>query len=71
MQKMQRAMDTSDFRLDPSACPVRIELDLAPEVLAHLQGLSALSGRSIDELVVEFIDRAMGAAPLADESPSN
>jgi len=64
-------MDTRDFRLDPSACPVRIELDLDPEVFAYLQGLSVRSGRSIDELVVEFIDRAMGAAPMADESPSS
>jgi hypothetical protein len=69
--KDAKVMDTSDFRLDPSVCPVRIELDLDPEVFAYLQGLSARSGRSIDELVVEFIDRAMGAAPLSDESPAN
>lgn len=71
MQKMQRAMDSSDFRLDPSVCPVRIELDLDPQVFDHLQRLSARSGRSIDELVVEFIDRAMGVAPLPDEFPSS
>jgi predicted DNA-binding protein len=39
--------------------PRRLELDLPPPVLERLQQLSQRSGRSIDELALELIDRAL------------
>jgi hypothetical protein len=37
----------------------RLELELPPRVLGRLQQLSERSGRSIDELVLQLIDRAL------------
>jgi len=39
--------------------PRRLELELSPPVLERLQQLSERSGRSIDELALELIDRAL------------
>ena len=39
--------------------PRRIELELAPEVLDELLRRSEASGRCIDELALELIDRAL------------
>ncbi len=39
--------------------PRRIELELAPELLDELLRRSEASGRSIDELALELIDRAL------------
>ena len=39
--------------------PRRLELELAPEVLDELQRRSQASGRCIDELALELIDRAL------------
>jgi hypothetical protein len=39
--------------------PRRIELELAPELLDELLRRSKASGRSIDELALELIDRAL------------
>lgn len=46
--------------------PRRLELDLPPPVLEGLQQRSERSGCSIDELVLELIDRAL-QDDLADE----
>jgi hypothetical protein len=39
--------------------PRRVELELNPEVLDELSRHSEASGRSIDELALELIDRAL------------
>lgn len=39
--------------------PRRIELELAPELLDELLRRSEASGRCIDELALELIDRAL------------
>jgi hypothetical protein len=46
--------------------PRRLELELPPPVLERLQQLSERSGRSIDELALELIDRAL-LIDLAEE----
>jgi hypothetical protein len=48
--------------------PRRIELDLTPEVLDELQRRSDASGRSVEELALELIDRALqqNSGPAAD-----
>ena len=46
--------------------PRRLELELPPPVLERLQQLSERSGRSIDELALELIDRAL-QIDLAEE----
>lgn len=47
--------------------PRRLELDLPPPVLERLQQLSERTGRSIDELALELIDRALQDDDLASE----
>ena len=44
---------------DRARLPRRVELELNPEVLAELSRRSKASGRSIDELAQELIDRAL------------
>ena len=44
---------------DLARLPRRVELELNPEVLDELSRRSKASGRSIDELALELIDRAL------------
>jgi hypothetical protein len=44
---------------DLARLPRRVALELNPEVLAELSRRSKASGRSIDELALELIDRAL------------
>jgi hypothetical protein len=48
--------------------PRRIELDVTPEVLDELQRRSDASGRSVEELALELIDRALqqNSGPATD-----
>jgi len=62
-------MRDTRFVLDPSRLPRRLTLELNPAVLAALESLSQRTGRSIDELALEFIDRAMQEPPAAGQSP--
>ncbi len=48
--------------------PRRIELELTPEVLDELQRRSDASSRSVEELALELIDRALqqNSGPATD-----
>ena len=50
----------TDFKLDPSKFPQKLEIDIPPRVMAILEKKAATSGRSIDELVLELIDEGLG-----------
>jgi hypothetical protein len=52
--------------LDPAQMPRWISLDLDPIVVSYLERQSAATGRCIDELVLQVLDRAL----QADRSPS-
>lgn len=48
------------FRLDPWRLPRRLEIDLPPELAAKLDALAARSGRDLQDLIVEALDRKIG-----------
>lgn len=48
------------FRLDPARLPVRLDLTLSRELAEHLEELAARSGRDLDDLIIEVIDRRVG-----------
>jgi predicted DNA-binding protein len=54
-------MSTSDsedfYRIDPKKLPKRLDLDLPPHVEEQLLKLAAVTGRSIDELILEILDQ--------------
>jgi len=52
-------MNAEPFELDPSRYPQRLELDLTPELIDWLKKLESNSGRSVEELIIEFLDRSM------------
>jgi hypothetical protein len=58
-QPMGDARESERYRLDPRVFPHRLSLDLSQECLAELQRRSRISGRSVDELVVELLSRAL------------
>lgn len=47
------------FRIDPSHLPKVVELDLPAKVIAALLSLSEASGRSVDEVALELLSRAL------------
>ncbi len=50
--------ETDDrFRLNPSKLPKQIKIDLSAEVAEQLRKSAAATGRSINELIVEILDR--------------
>jgi hypothetical protein len=61
------AIEPDAVPADLARLPRGVELELNPEVLDELSRRSKASGRSIDELALELIDRALqqdsGAAP--------
>lgn len=50
-----------DWKLDPLRLPQRLEINLPTEVLALLQRKAESSGRSIDEIILEVLDRELHA----------
>lgn len=50
-----------DWKLDPLRLPQRLEINLPTEVLAILQRKAESSGRSIDEIILEVLDRELHA----------
>ena len=50
-----------DWKLDPLRLPQRLEINLPSEVLAVLQRKAESSGRSIDEIILEVLDRELQA----------
>ena len=61
------AMDQNEFRFDYSEFPKSLELSLPHELYELLCRQAAASGRSIDELILEilnrFIDPQQGEVP--------
>ena len=51
----------SDWRLDPERMPQKLQINLPGELLAVLQQKAALTGRSIDEIILEILDRELQA----------
>jgi hypothetical protein len=49
-----------DFTINPSKLPKKLEIEIPPRVMEYLEKKSAASGRSIDELVLEVIDKGLG-----------
>jgi hypothetical protein len=43
--------------LDPCQLPKRIDLQLDDDLLARIEEMAARSGRSVEEIVVELLDR--------------
>jgi hypothetical protein len=50
----------TDFRFDPLKFPQKLEIDISPRTMEILEKKSAVTGRSIDELVLELIDEGLG-----------
>lgn len=45
------------FRIDPAKLPKQLDIDLSPAVLEQLEKHAAATGRSVDELILEILDR--------------
>lgn len=56
-------MDLNRPPADLERLPKRLSLELTPAVLAELQRRSEASGRSIDELALEQLDRGLQQDP--------
>jgi hypothetical protein len=52
-------MDSDSLSTDLARLPIRLEVELPPAVHEQLQDLSRTTGRSIDEVALELIDRAL------------
>jgi predicted DNA-binding protein len=51
--------EMTDFSFNPEKLPKKLELDLSPAVEEHLRKLAAATGRSLDELILEILDKAL------------
>lgn len=49
----------TDFSLDPEKLPKKLELDLSPALEDRLRKRAVATGRSLDELILEILDRAL------------
>jgi hypothetical protein len=49
-----------DFLLHPDRLPKKLEIDLPPELAEHFLKVAAVSGRSVDELILEILDKFQG-----------
>ncbi len=49
------------WQLNPRHFPRRIDLDLSPDVHAMLERMAAATGRSISEVALELLSRALFA----------
>lgn len=47
------------FRLDPWRSPRRLNLSLSPHLLSQLEALAARTGRDVEELMIEALDRKL------------
>ncbi|NDD14879.1 MAG: ribbon-helix-helix protein, CopG family [Betaproteobacteria bacterium] len=50
-----------DLVLDPALYPKQIALELPPHVAEYVAKKSALTGRSEAEIILEILDRELGA----------
>jgi predicted DNA-binding protein len=52
------ASDSEDrYRIDPDKLPKQIDIDLPPRLEERLLKLAAATGRSLDELILEILDK--------------
>ena len=51
------------YRFDPSKFPKRLELDLDPAALRHLEALAERSGRDLSEVASDLFSRMMRDLP--------
>ena len=50
--------DNQDLlRIDPSKLPKKLDIDLSPALIEQLEKHAAATGRSLDELILEILDR--------------
>jgi hypothetical protein len=59
-------MAAEEWTFDPTRLPRRLTLELDPRVFDRLQSVSAETGRCIDELALQCIDRALQASGSTD-----
>ena len=57
------------FRLDPWRSPRQLNLSLSPHLLSQLQALAARTGRAVEELMIEALDRKLGELDLHKDDP--
>lgn len=48
------------FRIDPGKLPKQIEIDIPQKIVERLEQIAAESDRSLNELILEIIDRELG-----------
>jgi predicted DNA-binding protein len=54
------ASDSEDrYRIDPTKLPKQIDIELSPAVEEQLLKLAAVTGRSVDELILEILDQGL------------
>ena len=51
------------YRLKPEHLPKHLELEVDPQVLQALEQMSQRSGRSLNEIALELLSKALGAPP--------
>jgi len=52
------ALDSESlYQIDPSKLPKQLDIDLPPHVEEQLLKLTAATGRSLDELILEILDQ--------------
>ena len=49
--------DGDRYRIDPAKLPKQLDIDLPPAIAEHLRTVAAETGRSVEELILEIIDR--------------
>jgi len=54
---MERPNDDDRYRINPAKLPKEIDIDLPPALEEQLLKLAARTGRSVDELILEILDR--------------
>jgi predicted DNA-binding protein len=48
------------YEIDPEKFPKQLSIDLPTEIAEHFQKLAQKTGRSIDELILEALDKELG-----------
>ena len=47
------------YRIDPNKLPKQIEIEIPSDLKESLLNMAEASGRSIDELILEILDKAL------------
>ena len=54
---MTISSDEDRYRIDPDKLPKQIDIDLPARLEEHLLKIAAASGRSVDEIFLEILDK--------------